>query len=90
MSTNLDGYKAMIYLARVFKHMRRDIGLSNHGLGDDGEKVFRAILTDYDEIIKARSLEIVDATKTDEFIQSEKPLYKQSKIKNRKTKKKKR
>ena len=86
--TNLDGYKAMIYLARVFKQMRKDIGLSNRGLGDDGEKVFRAILTDYDMIIKARSLEIVNGTKTGDATQSEKPLYEQPKTKKRIKKKK--
>lgn len=38
-------------LSRIIKSMRKDIGLSNNGLGDDGEKLFRALLNDYDKII---------------------------------------
>ena len=41
-------------MTKVFKYMRKDIGLSNRGLGKDGERLFRAIITDYDEKIKPR------------------------------------
>jgi hypothetical protein len=33
------------------KAMRTDLGLSNKNLGNDGEKIFRAILSDFDKII---------------------------------------
>ena len=45
-------------MTKVFKYMRKDIGLSNSGLGRDGELLFRAIITDYDEKIKPRKYEV--------------------------------
>ncbi len=38
-------------LRRIMKAMRADLGLSNKKLGDDGEKIFRALITDFDELI---------------------------------------
>lgn len=34
------------------KAMRADLGLSNKNLGRDGEKIFRALIKDFDTIIK--------------------------------------
>jgi hypothetical protein len=47
-----DPQAALKKMTNVFKCMRKDIGLSNRGLGDDGEKLLRAIINDYDEMIK--------------------------------------
>lgn len=47
-----DPQAALKKMTNVFKCMRKDIGLSNNGLGDDGEKLLRAIINDYDEMIK--------------------------------------
>ncbi|MDM1514115.1 hypothetical protein [Myroides odoratimimus] len=39
-------------LTRVMKAMRADLGLSNNNLGKDGEKIFRALIKDFDDVIK--------------------------------------
>ncbi|WP_121965227.1 hypothetical protein [Myroides sp. N17-2] len=39
-------------LTRVMKAMRTDLGLSNKNLGKDGEKIFRALIKDFDDVIK--------------------------------------
>ena len=39
-------------LSRIMKAMRTDLGLSNKNLGDDGERLFRALITDFDKLIK--------------------------------------
>ena len=39
-------------LSRILIEMRKDLGLSNAELGDDGERIFRALITDFDEIMK--------------------------------------
>lgn len=39
-------------LSKIMKAMRTDLGLSNKNLGNDGEKIFRAIITDFDTLIK--------------------------------------
>ena len=38
-------------LTRIFSAMRKDLGLKNKKLGKDGEKLFRALLTDYDQFM---------------------------------------
>ena len=38
-------------LSRIMKAMRKDLGLSNKDLGKDGEKIFRALITDFDKQI---------------------------------------
>ena len=35
-------------LTRIMTAMRKDLGLSNKNLGNDGEKLLRALLTDFD------------------------------------------
>ncbi len=56
-STNSDSAK-MDYkihfqkLSRILIEMRKDLGLSNKNLGKDGVRIFRALLTDFDEIMK--------------------------------------
>ena len=37
-------------LTNVMKEMRKDLGLSNKNLGDDGEILMRAIINDFDRI----------------------------------------
>lgn len=39
-------------LSKVLMEMRKDLGLSNKALGNNGEKMFRALLTDFDKIMK--------------------------------------
>lgn len=63
-------------MTRVFKYMRKDIGLSNQGLGKDGEKLFRAIITDYDEKIKPRKLtegstEVINKVQEESLVKDE-------------------
>jgi len=41
-------------LSNVMKAMRADLGLSNKNLGVDGERIFRALLTDFDKLIKMK------------------------------------
>lgn len=40
----------LINLSRVIKSLRKEVGLSNRGLGKNGEKVFKAIFNDYEKI----------------------------------------
>ena len=39
-------------LSKIMIEMRKDLGLINQDLGENGEKLFRAIITDFDEIMK--------------------------------------
>lgn len=39
-------------LTEVLKQMRNDLGLNNKDLGENGEKLMRALLTDFDSIFK--------------------------------------
>ena len=39
-------------LSRIMIEMRKDLGLSNKKLGTDGERLFRALITDFDKYIK--------------------------------------
>lgn len=48
---NADPKKTFGMLAEVFKEMRSDLGLSNKNLGQDGEKIFKALLEDYNKIV---------------------------------------
>ncbi|MDM1408688.1 hypothetical protein [Myroides sp. DF42-4-2] len=48
MDTNIQFRK----LSTIMKAMRADLGLSNKNLGRDGEKIFRALIKDFDTIIK--------------------------------------
>lgn len=38
-------------LTRILAAMRRDLGLKNNNLGKDGERLFRALITDFDKIM---------------------------------------
>jgi hypothetical protein len=38
-------------LTKVMAVMREDLGLENTNLGEEGERIFRAIITDFDEIM---------------------------------------
>lgn len=38
-------------LSKIMVEMRKDLGLSNKKLGTDGERLFRALITDFDKYI---------------------------------------
>lgn len=38
-------------LTEVLKHMRADLGLSNKNLGENGERLMRAIINDFDTLL---------------------------------------
>lgn len=42
----------LIKLTNIMAEMRKDLGLSNKNLGQNGEMLLRAMFTDYDKIIK--------------------------------------
>ncbi len=44
-------YELVLKASRIYKAMRKDIALSNRGLGRDGEVLMRAKMTDYDKTI---------------------------------------
>lgn len=39
-------------ITRIMYEMRKDIGLENKGLGENGEMLMRALITDFDKIFK--------------------------------------
>ena len=39
-------------LSRIMLEMRKDLGLSNKDLGKNGENLFRALIIDFDKMIK--------------------------------------
>lgn len=43
-------------MTRVYKAMRKDIGLSNRTLGYRGSSLMRAIITDYDQIMRPKPI----------------------------------
>lgn len=47
MADAIDTKQNFVNITKLFKAMRSDIGLSNIGLGDNGEKLLRARFTDY-------------------------------------------
>jgi hypothetical protein len=42
--------KNLSLITKIMYEMRKDIGLNNKGLGDDGEMLMRALITDFDDI----------------------------------------
>lgn len=44
--------KTVLLLSNVIKTMRSDLDLSNKGLGEYGERLFRSLLKDFDNIFK--------------------------------------
>lgn len=46
-----DNYRKHLgLLTKIMKEMRKDLGLKNHGLGRDGIRLLRAMLTEFDKI----------------------------------------
>lgn len=39
-------------LTRILKAMRKDLGLSNRKLGKDGKEILRAMISDFDQVMK--------------------------------------
>lgn len=48
----LDATKNISLVTRIMLEMRKDIGLNNKGLGENGEMLMRALITDFDEVYK--------------------------------------
>lgn len=51
-SENFDTKKNLNFMTKIMLEMRKDLGLKNKGLGKNGEMLMRALITDYDSIIK--------------------------------------
>ena len=49
---NLDTKKNLNFMTSIMLEMRKDLGLKNKGLGKNGEMLMRALLTDYDSLVK--------------------------------------
>jgi len=49
---NKDTSFSIRMLSTIMLKMRKDLGLSNSSLGKDGEKLFRALITDFDKVFK--------------------------------------
>lgn len=47
-----DSKKSLEYMTKIMLEMRKDIGLKNDGLGENGEMLLRALINDYDKIWK--------------------------------------
>ena len=48
-----DLQQQMRLLSRIIKAMRKDLGLSNWGLGKDGENVLKARISDFEMLFKS-------------------------------------
>lgn len=46
-------------ITKIYKSMRKDIGLSNRGLGKDGALLLRAVLKDYDDIMRQQPFSLL-------------------------------
>jgi len=49
---NFDTKKNLNFMTKIMLEMRKDLGLKNKGLGKNGEMLMRALITDYDNLIK--------------------------------------
>lgn len=47
-----DSKKHLQYMTKIMLEMRKDLGLKNKGLGKNGEMLMRALIKDYDLLIK--------------------------------------
>ncbi len=54
LNSKIDTKTHIQKLTRVIKAMRKDLGLTNKNLGNDGEMIFRALFTDFDEIFESQ------------------------------------
>jgi len=54
IKTTKDPKEIMRLLSRVIKTMRSELGLSNKGLGEDGEEIFRAQFKDFDKFYSTK------------------------------------
>lgn len=60
----VDGLHYMVLMTNVFKAMRKDIGLSNRGLGSGGIRLMRPLINDYDTAIKSKEIGLLLSAKT--------------------------
>ncbi|MCD4713060.1 MAG: hypothetical protein K8R73_07250 [Clostridiales bacterium] len=51
-SENVEPKKHIYTLSKIMYEMRKDLGLKNRKLGDNGINLFRAMLTDFDKMMK--------------------------------------
>jgi hypothetical protein len=54
----------MVFMTNVFRTMRKDIGLSNRGLGSGGIRLMRPLINDYDMTIKLEEIGLLQRAKT--------------------------
>ncbi|RSC93250.1 hypothetical protein [Tenacibaculum singaporense] len=47
-----DSKQHLLYMTKIMAEMRKDLGLKNNELGANGEMLMRALIKDYDRIIK--------------------------------------
>lgn len=47
-----DSKKHLQYMTKIMLEMRKDLGLKNKGLGNNGEMLMRALIKDYDLLLK--------------------------------------
>lgn len=59
-----DGLGYMVLMTNVFKAMRKDIGLSNRGLGCGAIRLMRPLINDYDTTIKPKEIGLLLNAKT--------------------------
>lgn len=59
-----DGLQYMVLMTNVFKMMRKDIGLSNMGLGSGAIRLMRPLINDYDTAIKPKEIGLLLNAKT--------------------------
>ncbi len=61
-NAEIDTKNHLIKLTTIMAAMRKDLGLSNKNLGENGEMLLRAMFTDYDEIIRKHKKELRQKT----------------------------
>ena len=49
---NFETKKNLNFMTKIMLEMRKDLGLKNKGLGKNGEMLMRALITDYDSLLK--------------------------------------
>ena len=47
-----DSKQHLLYMTKIMAEMRKDLGLKNNELGRNGQMLMRALIKDYDEILK--------------------------------------
>lgn len=61
---NNESFHTMVLMTNVFKAMRKDIGLSNHGLRSGAIRLIRPLINDYDVTIRPREIGLLMNART--------------------------